>query len=297
MGSIDTKSKRPPNEVENGLGTNVLRWLSQELSNWARALQVADQVSGKPHAAVGYDYDKNDDAEKVAAVFDKRGCRTVFLQVAQQTRLRSLFVRKGASEVVQHLPHAVVLSEAAGDDWDYRPSWWVCNADEDGSIMPVPDDADLLNGILDYGYSGFDEMIKMNKKFQQRCEQSEGDGDIFTRATVQDRINHLTRELHELDGATNVQQLLSERKAAASAKKESTVQSGINSFFVTKGKTTTSPKKKSGNDSSCNGGADIIEIDDDNDSNGNGLKRSADSSSVNSPEKKQKMTSQEIELT
>jgi hypothetical protein len=162
--------------------------------------------------------------------------------------------------------------------------------------MSVPDDADLLNGILDYGYSGFDEMIKINTSFQKRCEQSEGDGDIFTRATVQDRINHLTRELHELDGATNVQQLLSERKAAASAKKESSVQSGINSFFVAKGKTTT-PKKKSGNDNSCNGGADIIEIDDDNDSNGSGLKRSADSSSVNSPEKKQKMTSQEIEVT
>lgn len=291
MGSIDTKSKKPSNEVENGLGTKVLHWLSHELSSWARALQVADQVSGKPHAAVGYDYDKNDDAEKVAAVFDKRGCRTVFLQVAQQTRLRSLFVRNGASKVAEHLPHAVVLSESAGDDWDYRPSWWVCNTDSDDPAMLVMDDADLLNGILDYGYSGFDEMVKMTDSFKKRCEQSEGDGDIFTRATVQDRINHLTRELHELDGAINVQQLLSERKATASAKKESSVQAGINSFFVAKGKTTASPKKE-GNASS---GADIIEIDDgDGDGNTNsGIKRSADATSLDtssaSPEKKQKM--------
>ena len=289
MGSIDTKSKKPPNEVENGLGTKVLHWLSHELSNWARALQVVDQVSGKPHAAVGYDYDKNDDAEKVAAVFDKRGCRTVFLQVAQQTRLRSLFVRNGANKVAQNLPDAVVLSEVAGDDWDYRPSWWICNTDSGNPTMLVPDDTDLLNGILDYGYSGFDEMVKMTDSFQKRCEQSDGDGDIFTRATVQDRINHLTRELHELDEAANVQQLLSERKAAASAKKESSVQSGINSFFVAKGKTTASPKKAENG----SGGADVIEINDGDDNTSSGVKRNADASSLDtspaSPEKKPKM--------
>jgi hypothetical protein len=285
MGSIDTKSRKPPNEVENGLGTKVLHWLSQEVSNWGRALQVADQVSGKPHAAVGYDYDKNDDAEKVAAVFDKRGCRTVFLQVAQQTRLRSLFVRNGVSKVAQHLPHAVVLSEVAGDDWDYRPSWWVCKVDEGNPTMPVPDDADLLHGILDYGYSGFDEMVKMTQSFKKRYEQSEGDGDIFTRATVQDRINHLTRELHELDGATNVKQVVSERKATASAKRESSVQSGINSFFVAKGKPITASKRSESDD----GCVDVIEIDDGDDNNGSGAKRNADAASISaSPEKKQK---------
>lgn len=172
MGSLHTKSNKPPNEIENGLGSKVLHWCSEELSEWARALEIADQ-KGAPIAAVSCDFMKGDPELNVAAIFDKKACRTVFIQVAQQTRLRSLFVQNGLDSIANdRIAHAVMLSESCGDEWDYRPSWWICNAGKVGAPMPCPDDMDLLSGILDYGYSGFDEMIRQTETFRLRCQVS-----------------------------------------------------------------------------------------------------------------------------
>lgn len=77
-------------------------------------------------------------------------------------------------------------------EWDDRPSWWT----------DVTDDYDLLAGILDYGYAGFDQLLdsdtpfcgKMKKDASANEEPSE-----MCRPVAQLRINHLTRDLHTID--------------------------------------------------------------------------------------------------
>ena len=171
MGSLDAASKKQPNEVEHGLGSKVLHWFSKEINEWANVLGIVDEERGEPLSAVSYDFIRNNPEVNVAAVFDKKSCRSVFIQVAQQTRLRSLFIKNGPEKIADEwMPHAVMLSESCGDEWDYRPSWWMCNAEKVGSPMPCPDDMDLLSGILDYGYSGFDEMIRQTETFLLRCQ-------------------------------------------------------------------------------------------------------------------------------
>lgn len=170
MGSLDAVKKKPPNEVENGLGPKVLQWCSKEIKEWADVLGIVDEEKGEPLSAVSYDFMRDDPEVNVAAIFDKKSCRAVFVQVAQQTRLRSLFINNGLERIADEwMPHAVMLSESCGDEWDYRPSWWICNADKAGTPMPCPDDMDLLSGILDYGYSGFDEMVRQTETFFLRC--------------------------------------------------------------------------------------------------------------------------------
>lgn len=316
MGSLDKMN-------EFGLGSKVLHWCSKELSEWANVLEIIDEQKGEPVSAVSFDYMRDDSDMAVAAVFDKKSCRTVFVQVAQQTRLRSLFVKNGLDKIAhERMSHAVTLSESSGDEWNHRPSWWICNADKIGTPMPCPDDMDLLSGILDYGYSGFDEMIRQTETFFLRCqvrrtfvvlvvaganssffvlksvllshsppslapslllsfpqyskekERKKHSKSLFTRATVQQRVNHLTRELHELEDSMDVHRLMNERKGVVpTAKKDSggSVQKGINAFFVAKGGTSIPENPTPSNDDDV----EVIEIDDEDvESSSGGMKRS-----------------------
>jgi len=271
MGSLDKMN-------EFGLGSKVLHWCNKELSEWANVLEIIDEQKGEPLPAVSFDYLRDDSEMDVAAVFDKKSCRTVFVQVAQQTRLRSLFVKNGLDKIAhERMPHAVTLSESSGDEWD-RPSWWICNADKIGTPMPCPDDMDLLSGILDYGYSGFDEMIRQTETFFLRCqgkERKKQSKSLFTRASVQQRVNHLTRELHELEDSIDVHRLMNDRKGVApTTKKDSgSVQKGINAFFVAKGGTGIPESPTPSNDDDDD--VEVIEIDDEDvESSNGGVKRS-----------------------
>lgn len=77
-------------------------------------------------------------------------------------------------------------------DWEDRPSWW----------SNVTDDYDLLAGILDFGYGGFDEMLDSDMPFCNKMKKeadASGEPNTLCRPVAQLRINHLTRDLHTID--------------------------------------------------------------------------------------------------
>jgi len=193
MGQVDvnhggaTKKMKAMNKSEYGLGPRVLLWCGKELQRWAQSLQIIDD-SGRPmsYTAQAYLNEKPEVCGETSwSPLDKKGCRTVFVQVSQQTRLRSIFMKNGLSQMNDDLiPKAVKNSRNHGDLWEKCPQWWGNNEDLD-DCSPCKDDQDLLSGILNYGYSGFDEMLKEGGCFHKRIKVSSIGFAHYTTATHQ----------------------------------------------------------------------------------------------------------------
>lgn len=202
MGSVDVqyageKKIRQLNKSENGLGSKVLHWLSKDLQKWAGALGAVDKA-GKVTSVTSITPEKEHPQSHDAAMMTKRDCRTVFVQIAQLTRLRSIFNKNKTDRLSSELiPKVLKQSSFAMTNWDERPAWWN-TAETDGDCCDGRHDFELLEAILDYGYGGFDSLLQHNYSF---CKQLAGEGkdETLTRAIVQVRINHLTRELHAID--------------------------------------------------------------------------------------------------
>ena len=184
MGPVDLqyvgeKKIRQLNQSENGLGTKVVHWFSKDLQKWAVPLGVLDE-EGNVLSTTSITGTKDHPQLHDAALMTKRDCRTVFIQIAQQTRLRSIFLKHGMERLSTELiPKVAKQSSLIATEWE---------------------DIDLLAGVLDYGYGGFDSLLNHDFSFCKRLS-AEGckDYDSFTRSTVQVRMNNLTRKLHEID--------------------------------------------------------------------------------------------------
>lgn len=260
MGPVDLqyvgeKKIRALNKSENGLGTKVIHWMSKEMQRWAEPFELLDSA-GKVQSKTSITPAKDHSQSYDAAIMTKRDCRTVFIQIAQQTRLRSIFLKNDIIRLQTDLvPKVLKQSSFMSTEWEDRPSWWNSLRCESHSICQ--DDLDLLVGILDFGYGGFDSMVDHDYSFcSQLSEGPEEDLKAFTRAAVQSRINHLVRELHALDDSEEMMKLVSKKQAkrksgevvAPSAngptkKKKSGggIQSGLKAFFK---KSTSAPSKK-----------------------------------------------------
>jgi hypothetical protein len=82
-------------------------------------------------------------------------------------------------------------------EWENCPPWW---NSENVDGCNCQDDYDLLAGILDYGYSGFDEILNSDLSFCIKLkEDKNGEPNSFSRAVAQARVNQLTRDLHTID--------------------------------------------------------------------------------------------------
>lgn len=177
----------------------MLNWQSKELQKWAVPLGAVDS-SGNVLSTTSITPAKEHPQSHDAAMMTKRDCRTVFIQIAQQTRLRSLFTKNSMARMSTELiPNATKQSSFAHTQWEDCPTWWnKAKNDDDGCSRQ--DDLDLLIGILDYGYGGFDSLLQHDYSFCKRLSSEENEGSSsLTRATVQVRVNHLTRELHAID--------------------------------------------------------------------------------------------------
>lgn len=173
----------------------------------------------------------------------KRDCRTVFIQIAQQTRLRSIFTKHSITRLSTELiPKVMKQSSFALTEWEDIPPWW--NADrEEECNHNCQDDIDLLVGILDYGYGGFDSLLVHDYLFCKRLgAEGNKNSKTFTRSTVQVRINHLTRELHGIDDTEEMMKLVQKKRKGESEKQGSSsqvkktkpgggIQSGLQAFF------------------------------------------------------------------
>ncbi len=205
MGPVDLqyageKKIRQLNKSENGLGTKVLHWFSRDLQKWAVPIEVLDEA-GNVKSATSIAANKDHPQSRDAALMTKRDCRTVFIQIAQQTRLRSIFSKHRMERLSNELiPKVLKQSSFNATEWEESPTWWNAVTDDESGCH-CQDDIDLLVGILQYGYGGFDSLLHHDYSFCRRLsdEGNEGLNIIFSRSTVQVRINSLTRELHAID--------------------------------------------------------------------------------------------------
>lgn len=281
MGPVDLqyvgeKKIRQLNKSENGLGSKVLGWMAKDLQRWAVRLGVVDG-NGRVLSATSIGPEKSHPQSHDAAMMTKRDCRTVFVQIAQQTRLRSIFINNKIPRLTDELiPQVLKKSSFAHTEWEDCPSWW--NGDGDDGGRSCNHDFELLEGILDYGYGGFDSLLAHNYSFCRLLAAGGSDDKALTRAIVQVRINHLTRELHAINETEDMMKLVekSKRKGDASEKssdgkakkaKTGSIQSGIQAFFKKKkeGRQEGSPsqKRKTPPTSPENSDVEVIEIDSD----------------------------------
>ena len=203
MGPVDLqyageKKIRQLNKSENGLGTKVVHWFSKDLQKWAVPLGVVDEA-GNVKSATSITANKNHPQSRDAALMTKRDCRTIFIQIAQQTRLRSIFSKHKMERLSTELiPKVLKQSSFNAVEWEESPTWWNVDMNEESGSY-CQDDIDLLAGILHYGYGGFDSLLHHDYSFCRRLSAEGNESSTFTRSTVQVRINNLTRELHAID--------------------------------------------------------------------------------------------------
>jgi len=178
------------------LGSKVLNWSASNMIKWAQCLGVF--VNGK--IVSQYAIDLRPDIIP-SAFFSDSGCLTVFSQICQQTRLRSLQLKYSEDEFMNKiLPKAVKKCDSYRNEWVNRPWWWSAK---------YKDDERLVSGILMYGYGGFDTMVKRDNRFSSMEGKHNSN---FYRFTAQVRLDTLTRELSSVDDRTEAMKLINDRK-------------------------------------------------------------------------------------
>jgi hypothetical protein len=164
MGTIESIAKKSASKIaalkktENHLGPFVLEWLTEEIHRWAESLELVD-ISGRPLSYTAADFAPDPrhgiELHSIAALMDKDGCRAVFAQVAQQSRVREIFLKSTPEDISLLLTNAC-HNHAEIDEWEDRPSWW-------GQSIPcsysIQHDYLILDSLLEYGYSGIEETL------------------------------------------------------------------------------------------------------------------------------------------
>mmetsp|Transcript_4365 Transcript_4365/g.9822 ORF Transcript_4365/g.9822 Transcript_4365/m.9822 type:complete len:280 (+) Transcript_4365:3564-4403(+) len=246
-------------QSENGLGTKVLSWMAKDIHKWAKVLGNVDEA-GNALSATSINQESMDHPQSFdAAILTKRDCRTIFIQIAQQTRLRSIFTSTESRRISgEILPQVLKSNTFAMTEWEDQPSWWNEPLREDPTAQSCTckSDMELLGAILDYGYGGYDSMAKQDYGFAQKARTDESVS--FTRAAVQARVNHLTRELHEVIEREHIRSLMGKKRPSPSktnpVKKQKHksntsggIQAGLQAFFTRPASTKPSNDKKKSN--------------------------------------------------
>ena len=240
MGGIEYQKKKSKNGniINYGLGPHVLQWATEHLVKWAEALEICK--NGRPLSSTGAEYMADMPEIVPCAYLDKKTCKAIFMQLSQQTCLRSYFIKNSANEICGVVSKAIRSVGTSGDKWDGCPIWWGRDSGKDSN-----DDFELLSGILKFGYGGFDSMLRetyfSRRQINSRCSSDQSNkNDVFTltRATAQHRVNQITRELHAIGKAEDSLRLMEEMKRngpnseyKASRIVGGNVQIGIDTFF------------------------------------------------------------------
>merc|ERR1712194_327336 len=152
------------------LGTPVLNFFKQENLKYARHFAVYDKETKSPMTRTAVDL--NTEEFKPFTYLDRAACRIIYGQIAQQCKLRSLFVKYDKTEITHHIQKATL------------------------NFKKNDDDLQLLVQLLDVGYIDFN-----NKKHvfcRKRIEEAKSDF-VFDSASIQTRVYVLTRELAASD--------------------------------------------------------------------------------------------------
>ena len=200
MGPIDRKKGKAKASTstdqqavdENGLGGQVLRWMVRALGRWADSLGIADSVRNAPARSV-HDFEEEvpgDDSQTIVAIMSDADCRLVFSQVAQQSRVRTIFVEKEKRIVNELIARAAESCNASGDAWESQPAWW-----QIGSLSGRNHDVMLLESLLERGYSGLHEILADMMPDSLDEDEDDDDDAALTSEAIQYRAYQLTREV------------------------------------------------------------------------------------------------------
>merc|ERR1719410_2502987 len=203
MGEVP-KNKKDKSD-HDFLDTSVLNFFKQETIKWSRHFAVYDKETKLPMTRTTFDL--NTDEFKPFAYLDEAACRIIYGQIAQQSKLRSLFVKYGKTEITLQIPKVTKNSKQNGDNWTARPVWW--NGNED--------DLHLLIQVLDIGYTNFN--TKKHDFCRKRMEEVKSNIS-FDSASIQTRVIFLTRELAALDHTTEINRKRAERERLKEATPE-----------------------------------------------------------------------------
>merc|ERR1712238_626739 len=153
MGGIEYQKKKSKNGniINYGLGPHVLQWATEHLVKWAEALEICK--NGRPLSSTGAEYMADMPDIVPSAYLDKKTCKAIFMQLSQQTCLRSYFIKNSANGICGVVSKAIRSVGTSGDKWDGCPIWWGRDSGKNSN-----DDFELLSGILKFGYGGFDSM-------------------------------------------------------------------------------------------------------------------------------------------
>jgi len=155
------------------LGTPVLNFFKQENLKYARHFAVYDKETKSPMTRTAVDL--NTEEFKPFTYLDRAACRIIYGQIAQQCKLRSLFVKYDKTEITHHIQKATLNSKKNDDDCMVCPVWW--NKNED--------DLQLLVQLLDVGYIDFNN--KKHDFCRKRIEEAKSDF-VFDSALIQTRL-------------------------------------------------------------------------------------------------------------
>lgn len=223
MGNEPKSKSKGGVKPENGIGSRIFLWNKNHLTKWAKALGIVSCDDGKTMSATVISIRPE---SKANGYLDKRNCRAIFTQISQQTRLRSLFSKYDRAEMVDMVGKAVKNVKRSGDSWQGEPTWW--NSSSESSY-----DYELLTGVLQFGYGGFEQMIQEIECFAGKFEAGASDDRLY-RSSVQQRVNSMTRELSGMDDSNETMRLMNERKGDIrnnNGNGNSTIQVGIDAFF------------------------------------------------------------------
>lgn len=173
------------------VGSNVVKWLSDQVSLWSRSLGLLDS-DGAMLTLTAVDFFEDITQEQrlgidVSSCFDRQGCWDVFCQIASVSRLRSIFMNYN-DENFTRVQQAIERISQKFDYWEDKPASW-----QTGS-----DDLLLLQRLLSVGFyalSGSEISVGV-QSYIDRTSYSKLN---LSEATLQSRINDLVRELHEIE--------------------------------------------------------------------------------------------------
>mmetsp|Transcript_42327 Transcript_42327/g.99325 ORF Transcript_42327/g.99325 Transcript_42327/m.99325 type:complete len:1420 (+) Transcript_42327:1301-5560(+) len=201
MGPIESYSKsggvKKMNKSELNLGSKILHFFAKDITKWAQGLSVE------------HVFPKQSDRLKTRPL-DASGCRHVFIQIAQQTRLRHLVVNNSELYFKEMLGKAIKNSRNNEDKWPQQPNWWSVYKPGEKNI-PIEDDYDLVIGICKHGYGNFSKILSDPEIGLSKKEQGCPDENKLTPISVQIRINQLTRELSATSDTTDMMRIMKKK--------------------------------------------------------------------------------------
>ena len=216
------------NKKDVKLGMRTLQWSSNHMVKWGQVLGVFFDGRIIPNSVIA-----NRPGIMPTAYVDEKGCAAIYSQIVQQSRLRTVYLKYEGDIFSKMLAKASTKCDANVSEWEDRPSWWC-----DEPNTPTNDDENLICGILQYGYGGFDEMVKLDERFRDYGLEGRG-GARFDRFSAQARLDCLTRELSAIDDTAESLRLINNRRQNPQMGRMNigtayTTQVGIDAFFVPK---------------------------------------------------------------